>query len=344
MTAPRPAQALVLALALAGSFATSPAWAQLPTKGAPKAAPPAPPPPAAKGAPAEDEAAKSRADGLKLLKAGKWEDARVLLAHAYKLAPTWQNALDLGRAELGAEKPRDAAEHLYAGLRDAGRALSDADRKAAETLFATVQTRVAALRFEVKPEGAELFVGGQSVGKAPLASPIFVLPGPTEVEVRLDGYTAIKTTKQADVGEETPVEVELKRAKQGDLPPPRPPEGPLRGVSMPLLIGGAAGTGALALLGGALAIVSDVKASKSHGLERPDATCGATCKTDFDALQKQKVTFAGASMWSFIGAGALLVGTASYTVVTILKRPKEAMRADVVITPGQLGATFSGRF
>jgi hypothetical protein len=113
---------------------------------------------------------------------------------------------------------------------------------------------------------------------------------------------------------------------------------------MPLLIGGAAGTGALALLGGVFAIISDVKASKSHSLERPDATCGATCRTDFDALQKQKVTFAGASMWSFIGAGALLLGTASYTVVTIVKRPKETMNAGVVITPDQLGLTFSGRF
>src|SRR6185369_17292642 len=138
-----------------------------PPPAAPPAAPPPPapaPPPGKAGAPAtpEEEVMRLVADAQKAEKAGKWDEARALLLKAYKVKPSGRVLAELGRAEVGAEKYRDAAEHCAIALRDVS--LTDEARKAAEAALAQAQAQVGALRINVHPRGAEIVVGGQPVG------------------------------------------------------------------------------------------------------------------------------------------------------------------------------------
>ncbi|APR82009.1 Dihydrolipoamide acetyltransferase [Minicystis rosea] len=345
-----PRSAAVLALGATLALApTAPAFAQLP----PKAAAPggaakggAAPAPAGKGAaaPPADDYAKIVDDARKAAKANKWEDARALFAKAYELKPGWRLAGELGRAELGVAKYRDAAEHLAIAYREKTDNLPEEEKKGIEEALAQALAQVGVLRINVRPKGAEIVVAGKAVGTAPLSGPIFVDPGPVLVEARLEGYFGLRTTKTLAAGTEETVDLSLHRAgRAGDVPPPSATstEGIFSGVNLPIAISGAAVAAAATLAGGAFAIVSAVKAGASHSLEEPDRTCGATCKDQFDALQKQKVTFAGASMWSFIGAGAVLLGTGAYVTVTLITRPKQPLKASFVVRPDHVGAVLS---
>jgi hypothetical protein len=336
----RAAAAVSLALAIGVS---APAWAQAPAKAPPPPAPPAPAQGQAQGKAPPDEVQKLVDDAAKAAKANKWEEARGLLAKAYKLKPGWKTAFELGRAEYAAQKYRDAAEHLAIAYRDKPESLPDAEKKAVEDQLATALGQVGVIKVNVKPAGAEIVVNGVSAGTAPLAVPVFVDPGPALVEARMAGYFGLRTTRNVAAGTEETVELTLHREGHVDVPPPaaNSNENIFGGPTLPIVFTGAAVSLAGVLAGGALAIVSDVKASKSHSLEQPDATCGTTCAEQFDALQKQKVTFARASLWSFVGAGAVLVGTGTYLVVTVITKPKQAVKAGVVVRPDQVGGSFS---
>jgi len=322
----RAAFAVSVALAIGVS---GPAWAQAPAK-APAKAPP-------------DEVQKLVDDAAKATKAGKLEDARALLAKAYQLKPGWKTAAELGRAELDAKKFRDAAEHLAIAYRDKPESLPEAEKKAIEDTLAQALGEVGVLKVNVRPKGAEIVVNGVSVGTAPLSVPVFVEPGPALVEARMQGYFGLRTTRTVAAGTEETVELTLHREGRVDVPGPaaNSTQSIFGGPVLPIVLTGAAVSVTGALIGGALAIVSDVKASKSHGLEQPDATCGSTCQEQFDALQKQKVTFARASLWSFVGAGAVLLGTGTYLVVTVITKSRQAVKAGVVVRPDQIGGSFT---
>lgn len=324
--------ALAAALSLTAVTPVTPAHAQAPAKAHAKGA-----------ATPEDEVTKLTNDGLKALKTGKAEEARRLLAKAYELRPMYRLAAELGRAEVGVRKFREAAAHLTTAMRDKPDNVPEADVKAWEDALAQATAQLGVLRINVQPLGAEVLVGGQSVGTAPLPGPIFVEPGQVQIEAKAEGYMGLRTTKTLAAGAEEAVDFHLHRDGGAFAPGPAPAGSPtiFKGITLPIAITGAALSAAGTLLGASFAIVSAVKASKSHGLEEPDATCGATCKDQFDALQKQKVTFAGASMWSFIGAGAVLLGTSTFLVVQVINRPKQTASAGVVVRPDQVGGTFT---
>jgi hypothetical protein len=319
-------------LCAALSFGAIPAWAQTP-------------PPAKRPAAPEDESAKEAAklaeEGQKAAKANKWEEARNLFLKAYKLKPSAKLAADLARADLGAQKHREAAELVMTALED--KTLAEADRKALEDLLTQAKSQLGSLRINVRPRGAEVIVGGVSVGTAPLAGPIIVDPGAVLVEAKMPGYFGLRTTKTVAAGAEEVVELTLHREGPADIPPPPSTsvEGMFQGVSMPIVISGGAVSAAGLLAGFGFMITSFVKAGKSHSLEEPGAGCGTTCKAQFDDLQKQKVTFAGASMWSFIGAGAVALGTGTYVAVTVLTKPKTPLKAEITARPDRVGAAFS---
>jgi hypothetical protein len=344
----------VLATALALGLA-SPARAQAPApaplgpaaKPAPLPAPPPPaPPPAAPpakpGAKPDDEAGRIIVEAQKAVKAAHWEEARVLYARALRLKPSFPLGIELARAEIGAEKFRDAAEHLTQTLADAPADLPDADRKVIEGLLAQARSKLGVLHFKIHPNGAEIVVNEQVVGTAPLDTPIFVDPGTVEVSARAEGFTGMRSQRAVAAGGDETFDLVLHRAGHWD-PPPAKASGVdvlFQGVSIPILLSGAAATGALAILGGALAIVSDLKSSTSHSLEAPTAGCATTCATQFNSLQKQKVNFAGGAMWSFIGAGAVLLGTGAYWTVTVITTPRP-VKAGLLVAPDRAAASLT---
>lgn len=354
-----PRKAVALASLAALSLAVAPATAQpskkapaLPTKGAPAPAKGGAPPAAHPGQPghpgtppADEDPAKLVAEGQKAMKAGKWEEARVLLQKAYTLKPGWRIAGELGRAEVGAQKFRDGAEHLALALREAPDNLPEEERKGWEDALGTALPSIGVIRTNVHPDGAEILVNGKSAGTAPLAAPIFVDPGAVVIEAKMKGYFGLKATRTLAGGGEETVELSLHRSGSVDIPPPaaNSPEGIFRGVKKPIVISGAAVAAAGTLAGAVFAILSAIKVGQSHKLETPEGRvdCADTCKDQFDALQKQKVTFAGASMWSFIGAGAVLLGTGAYVTVTVITRPKQSLKAGLTVRPDQLGGNLT---
>jgi hypothetical protein len=348
-------------LSPAGTFAAllllvPSAWAQPappppapppPPKGAPPPKAPAgkTPPPPAKPATPEEEAARLLDEGMKDIKDDKWDLALLAFQRAWVLSKNFMLAANLANAEQHAGKFRDAAEHMTFALSEAPPNLGEDDRKSLEDVLAAARAKVGALVLNVHTPGAVVTVNGELVGTAPLSGVFFLDPGPAVIEAKLSGYLGAKLSKTAVAGEETPVDITLVRFGAGSVaPPPRGADALFRGVPLIVIISGASASAAFAVLGSAFAIVSDLKSSKSHALEQPTATCGAMCETQFDAYQKSKVTFAGASLWSFVGSSALLLGTGGYVVYSIVTRPKAAapkpdMKASFVVRPA--GGAFT---
>lgn len=351
-------------LAMSATLSLSaPAWAQAPSKQpapakkgapakppppAPPAPPPAPAPPAGKKpppapAPVEEDTNKMLEEAQKAARSGKWDEARTILQRAYKLRPTWKMAAELGRAEVGAGKFKDGAEHLTIALRDKPDDLPEAEQKPISEALAQATAQIGVLRVNVRQPGAEIVVAGKVVGTAPLPGPVFVDPGKVLIEARLEGFFGLKSTKNIAAGSEETVDFVLHRDSSPGARelPPAAGDRLLKGRNLIVFASGVSVAGAGVVLGGVFAILSSIKASKSHDLEQPTATCGVTCVQQFDDLQKQKVTFAGASMWSFIGAGAVALGTGTYMVVQLFTKPQQEVKAQIVVRPDQVGGAFT---
>lgn len=181
----------------------------------------------------------------------------------------------------------------------------------------------------VRQPGAEIVVAGKVVGTAPLPGPVFVESrqgadrGAARRVLRAQVHQEHRRRERQDGGLRPPPRLE----PGGRELPPAAGDGLLKGQNLIVFASGVSVAGAGVVLGGVFAILSSIKASKSHNLEQPTATCGSTCVQQFDDLQKQKVTFAGASMWSFIGAGAVALGTGTYMVVQLFTKPQQEVKA-----------------
>ncbi|WP_437731300.1 hypothetical protein [Sorangium sp. So ce1335] len=145
--------------------------------------------------------------GVRAARAGQWEKARQLILESFQLDPTAEKAANLGRVELRAGKPRDAAEHLTFFLREA-KEIRPADRAAAEGMLAEVQAKIGTVTVQVEA-GAEVLVDGQAVGTAPLERPVFVEPGSRRFEARKPGTGSASQELQVQAGSAPEVQLTL---------------------------------------------------------------------------------------------------------------------------------------
>jgi hypothetical protein len=76
---------------------------------------------------------------------------------------------------------------------------------------------VAILRLDIKPEGSDVLVGDQNLGKSPVASGVYVDPGEVIVSVKHDGFVAIDKRIMVGKGTEQAVELSL-TPKDGAAP------------------------------------------------------------------------------------------------------------------------------
>ncbi len=148
---------------------------------------------------------------------GDMAEAERLFAQALSIRKSSDIAANLGQSELEQQKFRSAAEHFSWALANLLPSASDAQRKAVELGLARARAEVGVLRLEIKPEGAEVLVGAQLLGKAPIAGGVFVDPGEVIVSVKRDGFVAIDKRVMVGKGTEQAVEVELV-AKEGAAP------------------------------------------------------------------------------------------------------------------------------
>ena len=140
---------------------------------------------------------------------GDMPDAERLFAEALALRKSSDIAANLAQSELEQQKYRKAAEHFSWALTNLLPSATDAQRKAVETGLARSRAEVAVLRLDIRPEGSDVLVGQDSVGKSPVANSVFVDPGEVIVSVRHDGFVAIDKRVMVGKGTEQAVELTL---------------------------------------------------------------------------------------------------------------------------------------
>lgn len=140
---------------------------------------------------------------------GDMPEAERLFSQAFAIRKSSDIAANLGQSELEQEKYRSAAEHFSWALANLLPSASDAQRKAVEIGLARSRAEVAVLRLEIKPDGSDVLVGAQAIGKSPFSSGVYVEPGEVIVSVKREGFVSIDKRVMAAKGTEQAVEIEL---------------------------------------------------------------------------------------------------------------------------------------
>jgi hypothetical protein len=115
----------------------------------------------------------------------------------------------LGQSELEQQKYREAAEHFSWALINLLPSATDAQRKAVENGLARSRAEVAILRLDIRPDGSDVLVAQNHLGKSPVPSSVFVDPGEVIVSVKHDGFVAVDKRVIAGKGTEQAVEISL---------------------------------------------------------------------------------------------------------------------------------------
>ena len=145
---------------------------------------------------------------------GNMSEAERLFAEALALRKSSDIAANLAQSELEQQKYKRAAEHFSWALANLLPSATDAQRKAVEAGLTRSRAEVGVLRLEIRPEGSDVLVGEDNVGKSPVTTSVFVDPGEVILSVRHDGFVAMDKRVIVGKGTEQAVEVTL-AAKEG---------------------------------------------------------------------------------------------------------------------------------
>ncbi|HYP78120.1 MAG TPA: hypothetical protein VER12_19240 [Polyangiaceae bacterium] len=127
-------------------------------------------------------------EGVAFFDQKQYDKARVAFLQAYALKKHPAVLLNLAQSELRCGHEVDAAKHFSAYLRESTTA-SDSERQAAEAGLNATKSSVALLDVNVDESGTEIYVDGSLEGISPLPGPLYVTPGPHNVEARKAGKT-----------------------------------------------------------------------------------------------------------------------------------------------------------
>ena len=267
-------------------------------------------------------------EGTRAASAGQWENARLAFAAAWERRQHWQIAAHLGRAELQTGRYREAAEHLSYFLREA-KEVGEADRAQSREMLDKALAKIAAVTVRVSVDGAEVFVDGRSVGRSPLAGPVFVDPGPRRFEAKLDGYEPAAATEEMRAGAKPMVELSLEKssaemAVTTRSTAPRSATAPSRLTTRTIVLGSA--SGALLVSGIAFAIASQITSDERDKYDR-----GKTYDNpeQFRDLERQRIGLAGTSFYSFIGFGLAAGATAASVMVDLASAPGSSTKVGI---------------
>lgn len=149
---------------------------------------------------------------------GDMAEAERLFAEALAMRKSSDIAANLAQSELEQQKFRKAAEHFSWALANLLPSASDAQRKAVEAGLARSRAEVAVLRLDIKPDGSDVLVGQDNVGKSPITSNVFVDPGEVIIQVKHDGFVSVDKRVMVGKGTEQGVELTLS-PKEGAAEP-----------------------------------------------------------------------------------------------------------------------------
>jgi hypothetical protein len=281
--------------------------------------------------------------GSKAMDESRWEDCRAAFLAAWGIHPSHQIAGNLAECEAKLGRHADAAEHLRFALREMPATVPAERRTRGEELLRELRPKVAEVSIRVSKPDAEVFVDGKSVGRSPLAMPLFVEPGNHAVEAKLAGAVT-KGTVSAKGGGAHEVALAFEEAA-----PPRStaPAYVIGGGGVASLIAGAV------LFGMAEAGKSDIRrqtprdGSGAPACAKPgaDGATAAVCD-ELRAKGFTANTLGNASIAMFVLGGAAVAGAVAYRLWPEERQPASGRSARVlpVVSASGGGLVVTGAF
>ncbi len=147
--------------------------------------------------------------GNKLYDQRKLPEAEAAYLAAWNVKKGYDLAANLGDVELLNGKARSAAEHLSYALREFPAGGKPALRQQLTKRLAEARQLVGVIHIEVNKPGAEVFVDGKTVGRAPVVEEVFVDLAGCTIEAKLDGYTDAREELTPTKGTVTDVKLVL---------------------------------------------------------------------------------------------------------------------------------------
>jgi len=149
--------------------------------------------------------AQSRADalidrGVELRMAHKDREALEQFQKAHAMEPTPRAMAQIGLAEQALGLWAEAEKHLNEVLKSSSDAWVAKNREALADALRTIGTHLGSLEIDCSESGAELFVNGNKVSALPLSAPIRLEAGSAVIEVRKQGFVAVRRPVEISAG------------------------------------------------------------------------------------------------------------------------------------------------
>ena len=187
-----------------------------------------------------------------------YQESLGLLQQAWAIRPTYDVASALAQSEMKLQLYRDAANHLQTCLDTFAPSASEQTLAAIQQAYAEAKTHVSALNITTG-DGVAVSVDGQSVGVAPLPSPIFVEPGTHDIVFK-QGPDSVTRSVSVEAGADASVDARVEhvvapapRVAPIVKPAPKPsvapaaPSNERKRILIPAIIGGTTFTAGLAM-------------------------------------------------------------------------------------------------
>jgi hypothetical protein len=304
--------------------------------------------------------AKQRFDeGIKLVDAGRHEEARLKFQQAAAVLKAPAVLFNLARAEQLTGHEYEAVAHFKAFLR-----VSENDPKITDAERAKARENIAALAPKVgqidvaAPPGARIAIDGNALDE-PATEPIAVPPGRHVVEATFEGRVK-SVTVDCPMGLVTRATIEFEAApaqpppSSGVGPTEPPPVSPSHHDPTRWIVGGAIGGAGVIALGLGIGFGASSQGSKSDAEDLRRSYPGLCAKPElpqcaqYDAKRSSAESAATVSVVSYVAGGVLVAGA----VATVLLWPhaKETSTGTTAraLTPWMskdgAGAALSGSF
>lgn len=285
----------------------------------------------------KEKAAPYLKGGAKAAAAGEWDDAYAEYQIAWSIHRDWEIAGGLGKASFKTGHFAEAIQRLEVYLKDAPAAkVSAKERSEAEGMIREARAKTGTIVL-LAPDGSDVLVDGEDIGKTPLGAPVPLDPGKHKIEVR-QGTKG--ETKEADVAAGAMVTLDFTPPK---APPPKTVIVKEEGVFTPqvrtaaVIGGGALALGGLAA-GGVMLGLSFAKAD-----EKKKAELDPFGFDQAKAASQAQADAMNAALWCFVGGGAAAVGTGVFYLVT-RPRVKAPVEAGAVVGPQGGSIWIHGQF
>lgn len=291
---------------------------------------------AAKDSP-EAKAASYLKGGAKAAAVGEWDDAYAEYKLAWSMNPSWEAAAGRGKAAYKTKRYAESIDMLAYYLREAPAAKVSAKQRAeAEAWLKDARSKTGILVI-TGPEGGDVLLDDEQIGKTPIADGIPVDPGDHKVEVRFGSTGETKMTP-ITAGAKVTLDFTPKKAGPGKTVIVKE-----EGVFTPqvrtaaVIGGGALAVGGI-VAGGVMLGVSFAKTDEKREAEA-NPYGRETAMSAAQAASEAK----SAALWCFVGGGAAALGTGAFYFFT-RPRVKAPVNAGVVVGPEGPSIWASGHF